>query len=133
MFAWAGSATQPGGLYRIRYTGRPAYLPVGLHAKSGELTIIFTDPIDRQAAADTANYALKVWDLKRTANYGSPHINERPLNVEAADLSDDGRTVTLKLPDLRPTWGMEIVCRLKSSDGKPIERVIHNSVFRLNP
>ena len=27
MFAWAGSATQPGGLYRIRATGQPMHLP----------------------------------------------------------------------------------------------------------
>ena len=32
MFAWAGNATQPGGLYRIRYTGRPTYLPITLRA-----------------------------------------------------------------------------------------------------
>ena len=27
MFAWAGNATQPGGLYRIRYTGRAMHCP----------------------------------------------------------------------------------------------------------
>ncbi|MEX2138279.1 MAG: DUF6797 domain-containing protein [Pirellulales bacterium] len=132
MFAWAGSATQPGGLYRVRYTGQPMHLPVGLHAQSGELEIAFTDPLDRTAAGDSANYSLKTWSLKRTANYGSPHVNEQPLAVEAVKVSEDGRSVTLKTPALRPSWGMEIVCRLKTSDGKPFERVIHNSVFELS-
>jgi putative heme-binding domain-containing protein len=131
MFAWAGSATQPGGLYRIRYTGKPAHLPTGLHAKAGQLSLTFTDPVDREAATNAESFAVKVWDLKRSANYGSPHINERPLNVAAAQLSDDGRTITLKLPHLRPTWGMEIRSRLKTVEGDNFERIIHNSIFQL--
>jgi hypothetical protein len=95
------------------------------------MEITFTDALDRAAAADPANYALKTWALKRTANYGSPHVNEQQLPVEAVTVSEDGHTVRLKIAKLRPTWGMEIVCRLKSSDGKPFERVIHNSVFEL--
>ena len=39
MFAWAGSVTQPGGLYRIRYTGRAMHQPVSLQAKRGALAI----------------------------------------------------------------------------------------------
>jgi putative heme-binding domain-containing protein len=132
MFAWAGSATQAGGLYRIRYTGQPMHLPVELRARRDRLQITFTDPLDRAAAADRGNYAVKTWSLQRTANYGSEHYNERPLAVEAATVSDDGRTVSLHLPQLAPTWGMEIRCRLRSSDGQALERVIHNSIFRLS-
>lgn len=131
MFAWAGSATQPGGLYRIRYTGRGMHLPVGLQARRGELTVTFTDPLDCATASDPARYSLKTWSLKRSEEYGSKHFDEKPLNVVAVTASDDGRSVTLKLSDLRPTWGMEIVCRLKTSEGKPFERVIHNSIFKL--
>ena len=130
MFAWAGNATQPGGLYRIRYTGRPMYLPTQLHARRGELDIAFTEALN-SSAADPENYSLKTWSLKRSKEYGSPHIDEKPLAVEAVTPSEDRRTVTLKLPDLRPTWGMEITCRLKDTDGKPFMRVIHNSVFAL--
>ena len=32
MFAWAGNQQQPGGFYRVRATGKPMHLPVGLHA-----------------------------------------------------------------------------------------------------
>ncbi len=36
MFAWAGNRTQPGGFYRVRYTGKPADpRRSGLKAKSG--------------------------------------------------------------------------------------------------
>jgi hypothetical protein len=107
------------------------HLPVGLQAKRGKLAITFTDAIDRETASQPNNYSLKTWSLRRTADYGSKHYGETRLAVESATLSDDGRTVTLGLPGLQPTWGMEIVCRLQTSDGKPFERVIHNSVFKL--
>ncbi|MGC4105719.1 MAG: hypothetical protein QM753_05085 [Thermomicrobiales bacterium] len=131
MFAWAGSATQPGGLYRIRYTGQPLHLPVGLAARQGELELKFTDPLDRTAASNVANYATKTWSLKRTEKYGSEHYDEQQLAVERVQVSADGRTVTLHIPNLQPTWGMEIACRLIGEDGQPRERVIHNSIFRL--
>lgn len=131
MFAWAGSATQPGGLYRIRYTGKPMYLPIGLRARRGAIEIALTDALDAKAAADAGRYAIKTWSLKRTANYGSQHYDEKPLAVDAAELLADGKTVRLRVSELKPTWGMEIVCRLKGADGSEHERVIHNSVFAL--
>lgn len=133
MFAWAGSATKPGGLYRIRYTGKPMFLPIALHANSRGMEIGFTDPLDRTTATNITSYTIKTWDLKRSANYGSDHRNEKLLKVEAAELSPDGKTVTLVLPQIQPTWGMEIVCRIKSVDGTLMERIIHNSVFNLDP
>jgi hypothetical protein len=131
MFAWAGSATQPGGLYRIRYTGQSTYLPIGLAAKEKQIELSFTDQLDPAAASDPANYSIKVWSVKRTVNYGSDHYNEQPITIERAEVSTDGRMVTLHVPDLRPTWGMEIACRLVGQDGSRHERIIHNSVFRL--
>ena len=131
LVAWATSQRQPGGLYRIRHTGEAAHLPTGLHAKQGKLEIVFSEPLDKAAATDPANYRIKAWDLKRTANYGSKHYNERPWKVTAAEIDASGRKVTLTIPDLTPTWGMEIGCYLKSPDGKPVERVIHNSIYHL--
>jgi putative heme-binding domain-containing protein len=131
MFAWAGNATQPGGLYRIRYTGRPMWLPVGLRARKGSIELTFTDALDKAAASNPANYSLKTWSLKRTENYGSDHYDEQPLAVESAQVSDDGRVINLQTPTIQPTWGMEIACRLLGADGTPVERVIHNSIFHV--
>ncbi len=131
MFAWAGNATQPGGLYRIRYTGRPMYVPISLSARRQSIEVAFTDPIDRTAGANAANYAIKVWSLKRSANYGSEHYDEDPLKVERAEVSADGKSVKLHVPAIAPTWGMEIVCGLVAKDGSRLERVIHGSIHNL--
>ncbi len=131
MFAWAGNQKQPGGFDRIRATGKPMHLPVGLKAKAGELKIQWTDPLSRAAAEDPENYVIRVWDLKRTANYGSKHYNERPWGVRTAKLSDDGKTVTLSIPEIIPTWGMEVRCFVETPEGRSVERRIHNTIHQL--
>ena len=107
MYAWAGNQTQPGGFYRVRYTGKPLQVPVGLSAQRDGIAITFTGALDRMAAADVTRYSVRVWGLKRTENYGSEHIDERPLPVRSATLSADGRTV----PALRygRTWRAHVV------------------------
>jgi glucose/arabinose dehydrogenase len=133
LFAWAGNQTQPGGLYRVRYTGKAVYLPVGLKASKTGMTIRFTGSLDRKAAADPRNYAAKTWSLKRSAAYGSKHYNERTANITAAEVSRDGKTVTLRIADMKPTWCMEVRYAVKAADGGPVQGVLHNTVHRLGP
>jgi putative heme-binding domain-containing protein len=130
MFAWAGNVTAPGGFYRVRYTGKPADLPVGLKAQAGAMELTFTDALDAKAV-DATSFDVKVWGLKRSQNYGSKHIDEKPLAVAKATVSVDGKTVRLELPDLTPTWGMEIKYRLKGTDGRAVVGTIHNTIHAL--
>lgn len=130
MFAWAGNATHPGGLYRLRKTEQPVHLPVKLHATKGALQLTFTESLDA-ASLDPKNILIKTWSLKRTAGYGSKHYDEKSLAVQSAVLASDGKTVTLNIPELKPTWCMEINYALKSADGKPVQGVIHNTIHTL--
>ncbi|HEX3148891.1 MAG TPA: DUF6797 domain-containing protein [Gemmataceae bacterium] len=131
MFAWAGDAQTPGGLYRIRATGKPAYLPVGYHVTKEGLTLTFSDPLAADSVADAKNFGLKVWDLRRAANYGSPHINERALKVTAATLSADRKTVMLTIPGLAPTWGLELWYSVIGANGRPVDGLLHGSIQRM--
>jgi hypothetical protein len=131
MFAWAGNQTAPGGFYRVRYTGKPADLPVGLRATAGGVEVTFTDVLDPKAAADPRNYEVKVWGLKRSQNYGSKHFDEKPLGVSKATPAAGGKTVRLDIPGLAPTWGMEIKYRLKGPDGRAVLGVIHNTIHAM--
>ena len=131
MYAWAGNQQAPGGLYRIRATGKPACLPVGYHVTKDGLAITFSDPLHTDAVADPHNFGLKVWDLVRSERYGSPHVNERPLQVAAAKLSADRRTITLTIPDLRPTRGLELWYSVPAADGRIVDGLLHGSVYHL--
>ena len=131
LVGWASNQQQDGGFFRVRYTGRPAFLPVELHAKPHTMELVFSDPLDGNSAAEANNYKVQVWSLKRTENYGSQHYHQHALTVTAASLANDRRTVRLRIPDLAPTMGMEIKCDLRGSDGSPIHRTIHNSIYAL--
>src|SRR4029079_17227071 len=101
MYAWAGNQQADGGFYRVRATGKAAYLPVDLHARTNGIGIKFTDALDLASANAPQNYAVKVWSLKRTADYGSKHIGEHSLNVANATLAADKKSVFLEIPELQ--------------------------------
>ncbi|MDA0839727.1 MAG: hypothetical protein O2857_18320, partial [Planctomycetota bacterium] len=102
-----------------------------LSPKKTGMSITFSDEIDAEFAANASNYAVKIWGLKRTSGYGSRHYNEKNLEVANANVSEDGRTVSLEIPKIETTWCMEIKCKVKGKDGKSVERVIHNTVHAL--
>ncbi|TWT34435.1 DUF6797 domain-containing protein [Blastopirellula retiformator] len=132
LFAWASNQSDsPGGLYRVRPTGEPLHLPVGLKANLHGITITFTEPIQKQAAEDPANYLIEAWGLKRSARYGSDQYDRHDLPVKSAALSADGKSVTLTIPDLKPTWCMEIAYELSSVAGEEFQGVIQNSIYKL--
>lgn len=137
MFAWASSRQdQEGGLFRIRRTDQPIDMPLSLNVhtgKSGEsvVDIGFTDQLDAEAAKQLDRYEVRMWDLKRSQNYGSDHLNEHELEIASARVLADGKTLQLTLPDLEPTWGMSIALKLKCQDGREVERLIHNTVHKI--
>lgn len=132
LFGWGSNQEYPGGFYRVRPTGKPLSVPVRLHATTAGLEITFSDPLDPAVAADPSRYAVRTWGLKRSANYGSPHVDEAPLPVTAARLSADGRTVTLTLPGIRPTQCMQVAFSVQGAGGGPVEGRIHNTIHHLS-
>jgi len=133
MFAWAGNQSQPGGFYRVRWTGKPALQPIGLRFAKASVKLDFSDALDAATASDLTRYEVRAWDLKRSANYGSEHIGESALPVTAATLRD-GKSLTLTVPALRPAMGVSVTCRLRGTDGKDTERILHGTIHQLgNP
>jgi hypothetical protein len=131
MFAWAGDRTQPGGFYRVRYTGKPVYVPVGIHAAKDGVTLRFSGPLDPKSAGDARRYAVKTWSLKRSEQYGSEHYDEKPAKVTGATVSADGKSVTLHIEDVQPTWSMEIRYDVEAADGSAVTGFLHNTIHRL--
>ena len=131
LYAWAGDRTQPGGFYRIRATGKPMFVPVALHARKRGIAITFTGRLDRKSAGNPSHYSARTWSLKRTVNYGSDHYNERRARITAATVSDDGRTIWLEIPDLQPTWCMEITYAIRAEGGEPVDGALDNTIHQL--
>ena len=128
LFAWAGNRTQPGGFFRIRRTDRPLHLPVALHAATGEITLTFSEALDRAAAVEPGSWKVQTWNLKRSANYGSDHLDDTSRGVATVDLSADGRTVTLRVPTFAAAWCYSVEWEIAAADGAPVRGLLHGSV-----
>lgn len=132
MSVWATATQKPGGFYRIRATGKPMHLPTGLRALKTGVEITFSDPISRDSIQPAADrFKVRSWALKRTANYGSKHYDEKPHRVKGAILSSDGKTLMLELSDMSPVWQMSIRYELKGASGVPVVGEIQNTIHVL--
>ena len=132
MSAWAtNQMIQVGGLYRVRYTGRSVHLPIAMKALAAGIQLTFAAPLDRAAAENPDQYTITTWDLKRTRNYGSRRYNTQELTIDRVTLADDGKTLLIHLPDIQPTWVMEIKYTLTGEDGTAFEGVVQNTIYAL--
>ncbi len=127
LFAWSGNRQVPGGFYRVRRTEQALTIPTGLHAEPGSLSLEFAVPL-AAASTDPARWLVRAWDLKRTKHYGSPKINERDLAVKAAELSSDGRRVTLAVPDFGPTWCYAVQWAVETADGRTLKGTLNGTL-----
>ncbi len=129
--AWGSTQPQLGGLYRIRKTETPVNLPVGIQAQKDGVLLTFTEKLDESSVHELSNYTVATWDLLRSRKYGSKHYNEKELAVSAVELGPDKKSLKLKLPEIEPTWVMEIQYRLESEQGETVEGLIQNTIHQL--
>jgi hypothetical protein len=141
LFGWSSDKTQPGGLYRVRRTGKPLNVPIALHAREHSLVITFSDALDRSSATNRRNYSAGRWNYRPTAQYGSEDYrvsNRRRrgrdrVRIAGVTLAVDNKTVTLEIPDMSPAMQMEIKYRIKSADGKELRQLVHHTIHNLGP
>jgi len=137
LFGWAGNKTQPGGFYRVRYTGKNVYMPEALHIASDGVTLTFTDPLDTASATDPGNYGVSHWNYKWQQQYGSDDYKmdgtegRDDLQVASVALSTDKRTVYLEIPGIRPVMQMQILVNIKSADGAEVRHNVHHTIHKL--
>ncbi len=133
---WLTTARRAGGLYRVRYTGKPADMPVDFAVTTSGVELRFSDPLHPQAAADITNFTAERWNYFWSGAYGSldysvthPKESKRDaLAIKAARLSPDARTLTLDIADMRKSHQLQLNLKLRSADGRPVERVLYLTV-----
>src|SRR5207253_3188159 len=110
--------------------------PTELHIAKGAITIAFTQPIDSATAGDPDSYNIEHWNYIWSKEYGSPEVHvddptqkgHEPVEVKAVEVSPDHKSVTLKIPELRPVMQMSIQMKIDAADGAPIEYTIFNTI-----
>jgi glucose/arabinose dehydrogenase len=139
---WQTNGTRDGCFQRVRYTGKPLYLPVAMHVLNDRnISITFATALDKAAASDAQNYSIQQWNYKWWSTYGSAdefsvaHPGQKgrdTVDVKSVQLSSDGKTVTITTEaDLRKVEQMMIKMELKAADGNAVHVEVGNTINRI--
>ena len=120
------------GIQRIRYTGRRHRMVSGCRVEPEGLRLSFNFELDAEQGTDLASYHVRHWDYLWQASYGSemysPSTGEvgiDAMNVVAAELAEDRKSVLLKVPGLQPVNQVHIVLGLDDAGGERFEEEIY--------
>jgi hypothetical protein len=133
---WQSDANRDGCFHRIRYTGKPTNTPISLHVLKDGVQFSFSDPLDTASAGDVQNYSVEWFNVVRSSAYGSPEFyvsdakkkGREPVDVDSVTVGPDRKTVTLKIPGIKPVTNMVIKYKLKAADGTIIDQEIDNTI-----
>ena len=140
---WQSNASKPTGFDRVRYTGQKVYSVRSLKVLKNGVQLTFTQPLAPDSVADLQNWSGKRWNYERTQGYGSPEFmltkdesgkarkGRDTLNIEGAQLSQDGKTVTIQIADFRPVMSETIKFNLKAADGTPVAQEVLHTVHAI--
>ena len=123
---WGSSSNGISALLRLRYTGKPSYMPNRFRAGKQGIILGFDSELNAEEASAVSSFQVKRWNYKRTEEYGSGHFKtdgatgEETIPVAASYLSADRKKVLLLVPEMTEVMQMEVTYRLASKDGHKI-------------
>jgi hypothetical protein len=138
---WQTNAAKDGGFDRVRYTGKPVYMPKDLHATDKGLLVTFTQPLSEKSAADPDSYSVETWNYKWASGYGSAEYSvanpgkqgHDTLKVQSARLLPDGKTVFLEVDGIKPAMQMKVDYNVDAKDKPGVKGTIFNTIHNLAP
>jgi hypothetical protein len=138
---WQTAGVRSGAVQRVRYTGRPVYMPKALHVHANGVAITFPVALERVSATDSGNYSVLRWTYKWTGDYPSRHFSVKEpkkqgydtVEVKSAKLSKDGKTLFLEIPEIAPVLQQEITMNVKAADGGEVRVDLYQTIHQLGP
>ncbi|WP_367871480.1 DUF6797 domain-containing protein [Luteolibacter sp. Populi] len=150
---WQTNAANETAFQRIRYTGAPVTVPDKLEITATGVRLRFEEALDKELAADPQSYTASRWDYVRGPQYGSGEFSvDKPdeearkvalgkeskeqhtrdtVEVTAARLLPDGKTVELDLAGHKPSMQLKVSWDLESADGVVLKGDLHATVRKM--
>ena len=139
LVGWSSNLAQGGGFYRVRYTGKPLNMPIGMRVRKSGIELTFSDPLNEESAADIDNYSVEQWNYRWTARYGSPHfkvsnpkqLGHDEVEVEDVQVKNKGRTILIELEEVKPVMQMMVSYTLKTKSGTNLRNRVLLTINRV--
>lgn len=128
---WRSTGEKLFGLQRIVWDGKT--IPMEMRSISLTKTgfrIEFTKPINRDAAGEAHNYAIKHWGYNYSANYGSNKVTLQELTPTRVSVAEDGKSVDLELPLVKERVYQFTLKNITGADAAPLTNA--NAYYTLN-
>jgi hypothetical protein len=138
---WQTGAIQDGCFQRVRYTGKPVFMPSSFRVFGNGIEVGFSEPLDKQSLADAKNYRIEQWNYAWTSTYGSFHYSVKDPkkvghdSVEILDVSvaPDGRSIFLKTNPLRSVDQIHVHTDVTTPDGRAMNFDIYGTIKQMWP
>jgi len=105
---WSSLGNKAYGLVRVRWNGKTPFEIKEMRAKPDGFELVFTEPVDPQTASDPNSYRMHNYTYLYSSAYGSEELNKEDNPIIDAKVSDDKRSVRLKIDGLRPHYVHEL-------------------------
>lgn len=119
-------AREIAGIQRIRFTGKPTFLPLDARATDKGILLRFSQPLDLVDATRN-DFKGQRWNYKRTKKYGSGHFRmdgkpgQDDLAIANVFLSGDAHSLFIAVPEMKPVHQVEMSFNIKAKNGLKLE------------
>ena len=137
VIGWGNVNDALAGMGRIRFTGAPVTLPREVVPMDQGVLLRFDVALDPARARDPASYSIQTWDYQRTYKYGSPQYKadgtpgQDAWPASAAYLSEDGRSVFVAVPGMKPVMQLRVGWSLATAAGAAFAENAYTTPYAL--
>lgn len=101
---WAGDK----GIQRITWKGQTPMEILTMNLTPSGFDLTFTQPVDAATASDPKTYDFRRYYYEYHREYGSKQFDVQPIEVMKAQVSPDGKRVSLTLKEMKPGYIYEM-------------------------
>lgn len=118
---WSSTGSASYGIDRLVWTGRTPFEMKEVQARPDGFEITFTRPVNRERAANPANYDITSFTYHYHSTYGSEPIHRASAPITQVQVGEEARSVRIAADSLRPGYIHEIrLQEIPSASGVPL-------------
>jgi len=125
---WGSVGGKQQGMERLQWTGKVPFEIKEATAQPDGFLLTFTEPVDRESAADPESYQVGSFTYKYHKQYGSPPVSHQSCPILQAEVAEDGLSVRLGIACLREGYIHEIAAKGVRSASKN-ETLLHDTAY----
>lgn len=121
---WSSTGKDPYGIDRLIPSGKIPFEMKAVRVQPDGFEIEFTQPVNPKTASDPSSYEINDYTYKYHQVYGSPAIDIQQRAIASITVSDDQRSVRIKLDRLREGYIYEI--KAPAVTNKSGQKLLHD-------